>query len=138
MSRRPLSVDPPDLGLWPTAKGLARLWREQRQLVALGLACALVYSGLALAIPIVIRHAIDNAIAPKSGHRAAIWPYLVAVLGLAILRFHREAYDVLWAAFKREILEICHDSLASYKIPATIRFVHSLEIADAGKLARHA
>jgi len=87
MSRRSLSVDPPDLGLWPTAKGLARLWREQKQLVLLGLGCALVYSGLALAIPIVIRHAIDNAIAPTSGHRAALWPYLVAVLGLAILRF---------------------------------------------------
>jgi ABC-type multidrug transport system fused ATPase/permease subunit len=80
-------VDPPDLGLWPTAKGLARLWREQGRLVLLGLGCAFVYSGLALAIPIVIRHAIDNAIAPKSGHRAAIWPYLLAVVGLAILRF---------------------------------------------------
>jgi ABC-type multidrug transport system fused ATPase/permease subunit len=80
-------VNPPDLGLWPTVKGLARLWREQGQLVMLGLGCALVYSGLALAIPIVIRHAIDNAIAPKSGHRAALWPYLLAVLGLAILRF---------------------------------------------------
>ena len=80
-------MDPPDLGLWPTAKGLARLWREQGRLVLLGLGCAFVYSGLALAIPIVIRHAIDNAIAPTSGHRAAIWPYLLAVLGLAILRF---------------------------------------------------
>jgi len=40
--------------------------------------------------------------------------------------------------FKREILQICHDSLAPHKIPATIRFVHALEIADAGKLARHA
>ncbi|MGZ4338754.1 MAG: ABC transporter ATP-binding protein [Gaiellaceae bacterium] len=87
MSRRFLSVDPPDLGLWPTAKGLARLWREQGRLVLLGLGCALVYSGLALAIPIVIRHAIDNAIAPKSGHRAALWPYLLAVVALAILRF---------------------------------------------------
>ncbi|HET7130356.1 MAG TPA: ABC transporter ATP-binding protein [Gaiellaceae bacterium] len=87
MSRRSLSVDPPDLGLWPTARGLARLWREQGQLVLLGLGCAFVYSGLALAIPIVIRHAIDNAIAPRSGDRAAIWPYLLAVLGLAILRF---------------------------------------------------
>ena len=87
VSRRFLSVDPPDLGLWPTAKGLARLWREQAHLVLLGLACALVYSGLSLAIPIVIRHAIDDAIAPRSGHRAAIWPYLVAVLGLALVRF---------------------------------------------------
>jgi acyl-CoA synthetase (AMP-forming)/AMP-acid ligase II len=42
------------------------------------------------------------------------------------------------AAFTREILQICHDSLAPHKIPATIRFVPALEIADAGKLARHA
>lgn len=68
-------------------KGLARLWREQRKLVALGLACAFVYSGLSLAIPIVIRHAIDDSIAPRSGHRSALWPYLVAVVILAALRF---------------------------------------------------
>jgi acyl-CoA synthetase (AMP-forming)/AMP-acid ligase II len=42
------------------------------------------------------------------------------------------------ADFKREILQICHDSLAPHKIPATIRFVPALEIAAAGKLARHA
>jgi acyl-CoA synthetase (AMP-forming)/AMP-acid ligase II len=40
--------------------------------------------------------------------------------------------------FTREILQICHDSLAPYKIPATIRFVPALELAAAGKLARHA
>ena len=44
-------------------------------------------TGLTLAIPIVIRHAIDDAIAPKSGHRAALWPYLVIVLVLAVVRF---------------------------------------------------
>ncbi len=42
------------------------------------------------------------------------------------------------AACRREILQICHESLAPHKIPATIRFVPSLEIAGAGKLARHA
>jgi ATP-binding cassette subfamily B protein len=87
VSRRSLSVDPPDLGLWPTAKGLAALWREQKRLVIFGLSCALVYSGLSLAIPIVIRHAIDNAIAPASGHRAALWPYLAIVVALALIRF---------------------------------------------------
>ena len=87
MSRRPLSVDPPDHAFWPTARGLARLWREQGRIVSYGIVCAFVYSGLALAIPIVIRHAIDSAITPRSGHRAALWPYLVAVLGLALLRF---------------------------------------------------
>jgi ABC-type multidrug transport system fused ATPase/permease subunit len=87
VSRRSLSVDPPDLGLWPTAKGLAGLWREQKRLVLFGLGCALVYSGLSLAIPIVIRHAIDDSIAPKSGHRAALWPYLAIVVVLALIRF---------------------------------------------------
>jgi acyl-CoA synthetase (AMP-forming)/AMP-acid ligase II len=44
-----------------------------------------------------------------------------------------EAHDL-----KREILEMCRNSLAPHKIPATIRFVPALEIAAAGKLARHA
>jgi acyl-coenzyme A synthetase/AMP-(fatty) acid ligase len=39
---------------------------------------------------------------------------------------------------KREILQICHDTLAPHKIPATISFVPALEIAAAGKLARDA
>ncbi len=86
MTRRSLTVNPPDLGLWPTVKGLARLWREQKRLVLIGLACAFVYSGLSLAIPIVIRHAIDNSIAPKHGHSDALWPYLVIVVLLAVLR----------------------------------------------------
>jgi ATP-binding cassette, subfamily B, bacterial len=87
VSRRFLSVDPPDLSLWPTAKGLARLWREQGRLVALGLVCAFVWTGLALAIPITIQRAIDHAIAPTNGHRAALWPYLAIVVVLAIARF---------------------------------------------------
>ncbi len=88
MSRRFLFVDPPDLSLWPTARGLARLWRRERGLVATGLACAFVYSGLSLAIPIVVRHAIDYSIAPANGHhREALWPYLVAVVALALVRF---------------------------------------------------
>jgi len=40
--------------------------------------------------------------------------------------------------FTREILKICRDSLPPHKIPATIRFVPALEMAAAGKLARHA
>jgi acyl-CoA synthetase (AMP-forming)/AMP-acid ligase II len=39
---------------------------------------------------------------------------------------------------KRQILEICHERPAPHKIPATIRFVPALEIAAAGRLARHA
>ena len=37
---------------------------------------------LSLAIPILIRHAIDNSIAPVDGTGAALWPYLVAVVVL--------------------------------------------------------
>jgi ATP-binding cassette subfamily B protein len=87
VSRRSLSVDPPDLSLWPTAKGLAKLWREQWRLVTVGLVCAFFYSGLSLAIPIVIRHAIDSSIAPTNGHHKPLWPYLAAVAVLAVLRF---------------------------------------------------
>jgi len=40
--------------------------------------------------------------------------------------------------YRQEILRICHDRLAAHKVPATIRFVPALEMAAAGKLARHA
>ena len=80
-------MDPPDLGLWPTTKGLARLWREQRRLVLVGLACALVYSTLSLAIPIVVQHAIDHSIKPTNGHRESLWPYLGVIVLLGAIRF---------------------------------------------------
>jgi acyl-coenzyme A synthetase/AMP-(fatty) acid ligase len=35
-----------------------------------------------------------------------------------------------------EILRSCRASLASYKVPAVIRFVPSLKIAESGKLVR--
>ena len=80
-------MDPPDLGLWPTTKGLAGLWREQKQLVLVGLACALVYSALSLGIPIVVQHAIDHSIKPTNGHRESLWPYLGVIVLLAAIRF---------------------------------------------------
>ena len=80
-------MDPPDLGLWPTTKGLARLWREQGQLVVVGLACALVYSALSLAIPVVVQRAIDHSIAPTNGHHESLWPYLGVIVALAAIRF---------------------------------------------------
>jgi ABC-type multidrug transport system fused ATPase/permease subunit len=81
------TVDPADYPLWPTAKGLLRLWWAQRRLVGLGLACALFYSTVSLAIPILIRHAIDNSIAPVDGKRDPLWPYIALVIALAIVRF---------------------------------------------------
>src|SRR3954447_14018864 len=87
VTRRFLSVDPPDLSLWPTVKGLFGLWREQWRLVTVGLVCAFVMTALSLAIPIATKRAIDDAIAPTDGQRAALWPYLLVVLVLAIVRF---------------------------------------------------
>jgi acyl-coenzyme A synthetase/AMP-(fatty) acid ligase len=41
-------------------------------------------------------------------------------------------------ALRRDIHAFCRDHLATYKVPATIRFVTNLDVTTAGKLARHA
>ena len=55
-------VDPPDLALRPTLRRLFPLWWEQRRLVGLGLACALVFTALSISIPILIKQVVDKAI----------------------------------------------------------------------------
>jgi ABC-type multidrug transport system fused ATPase/permease subunit len=85
MSTHATSVDPPDLGLLPTFRRLLRLWREQWKLGAFSLTCALAYTLVSVAIPILISQAIDNAIVP---HKESKLPgYLAAIGGLALLRF---------------------------------------------------
>jgi acyl-coenzyme A synthetase/AMP-(fatty) acid ligase len=42
-----------------------------------------------------------------------------------------------FADLKREIIQICRESLAAHKVPTTIRWVPALELATAGKLARN-
>jgi ABC-type multidrug transport system fused ATPase/permease subunit len=80
-------VDPPDLGLLPTFRRLLGLWREQWKLGVFGLSCSLVYTLIAITIPILIQRAIDHSIAPKPGHhRQALWPYLAIIAGLALAR----------------------------------------------------
>ena len=61
------------------------LWWEQRRLVAIGLACALVFTGLSLTVPILIQRTIDNAI-DGSDHSLLV-PYLALILGVAAVRF---------------------------------------------------
>ncbi len=78
-------VDPPDLKLWPTLRHLYPLWRAQWRLVILGLCCALVFTGLSLAIPILIQRTIDNAI--DGGDSALLLPYLGLITLIAALRF---------------------------------------------------
>ena len=82
-----MNVDPPDLGFVATMTRLLRVWREQWRLVLIGFACAVATTGFALAIPILIRHAIDNSIAPVNGSGDSLYPYLIAVLVLSALRF---------------------------------------------------
>jgi ABC-type multidrug transport system fused ATPase/permease subunit len=80
-------VDPPDLGLLPTFRRLLRLWREQWRLGVFGLSCSLVYTLVSIAIPILIQRAIDNSIDTRhASHREALWPYLVVIVGLAMVR----------------------------------------------------
>ncbi len=79
------AVDPPDLALGPTLRHLFPLWREQRRLVLLGLVCALVFTGTALTIPILIQRTIDDAI-DGPDHQLLV-PYLAAIVVVATLQF---------------------------------------------------
>ena len=78
-------VDPPDLTLWPTLRHLYPLWRAQWRLVLIGLVCALVFTGLSLAIPILIQRTIDNAI--DGGDSALLVRYLGLIMLIGALRF---------------------------------------------------
>jgi ATP-binding cassette, subfamily B, bacterial len=78
-------VDPPDLKLWPTLRHLFPLWRAQWRLVTIGLVCALVFTGLSLAIPILTQKTIDNAI--DGGDHSLLLPYLGLILVIATVRF---------------------------------------------------
>ncbi|MDX6591108.1 MAG: ATP-binding cassette, subfamily bacterial [Gaiellales bacterium] len=79
------NVDPEDYALWPTVRRLIPLWWGERSLVLLGMACALGYTTLSLAIPILTQRAIDNAVVP--GKLSDLWPYVAAIFLLAVIRF---------------------------------------------------
>ena len=79
------TVDPPDLAVRPTLRRLFPLWWEQRRLVGLGLACALVFTGLSIAIPILTKFVIDDAI--EGSHRNRLVPLLAAIVAVATVRF---------------------------------------------------
>src|SRR4051812_952009 len=77
-------VDPPDLGLLPTLRRLLGLWRREWRLGVLGLSLALVYTLISIAIPLLTQRAVDDSIV---GHSHPLWPYIVAIVGLAAIRF---------------------------------------------------
>ncbi len=78
-------VDPPDLSSWQTIRHLVPLWREQKRLVSLGLLCALAFTGLSLAIPLLVRYVIDDAIDGPDHH--LLLPLLGAIGAVAAVRF---------------------------------------------------
>src|SRR5262249_52027957 len=77
-------VDPPDLSSRETIRHLIPLWWEQRRLVGFGLACAFVFTGLTITIPILIQHTIDDAIDAADHH--LLVPFLAAIVSVATLR----------------------------------------------------
>jgi ABC-type multidrug transport system fused ATPase/permease subunit len=79
------NVEPEDYSLWPTVRRLIPLWWGERRLVQLGMACALAYTTLSLAIPILTQQAIDHAVVP--GKLGDLWPYVAAIFVLAVIRF---------------------------------------------------
>ncbi|MDP8911536.1 MAG: ABC transporter ATP-binding protein/permease [Actinomycetota bacterium] len=80
-----MNVNPADYKLSPTLRRLLRLWRREWRLATLGLACAFAYTGISLTIPMLIQRAIDDAIVPAE--TGDLWPYLLAVVVLAGVRF---------------------------------------------------
>jgi ATP-binding cassette subfamily B protein len=86
-SRSSVNVDPPDFPFRPTARRLLRVWIIEWRLVAIGLSCAVVTTAFSLAIPLLIRYAIDHSIAPVGSDRQKLWPFLIAIVVLALLRF---------------------------------------------------
>src|SRR4029077_9882045 len=68
----------------PTFRRLLRLWWAQRRLGFLGLALAFAYTLVSIAIPLLQQRAIDDSIVT---HRRALWPFVLAIVCLAAVRF---------------------------------------------------
>ena len=110
-------VDPPDLPLWQTIRHLYPLWRAQRRLVALGLACALAFTGLTLTIPVLVQRTIDDAI--DGGDRSLLVPYLAAIVAIAALRFwvnftRRYATARIGIAVEARLRSLLYDAYLRY------------------------
>ena len=110
-------VDPPDLTLWPTLRNLFPLWWAQRRLVALGLACALVSTGLSLLIPILVQRTIDDAI--DGDDHSLLVPFLVAILAIAAVRLgvnftRRYATAKIGIAVEAQLRGMLYDAYLSY------------------------
>jgi ABC-type multidrug transport system fused ATPase/permease subunit len=84
MPERVNLVDPPDLGLLPTLRRLLRLWRAEWRLGIFAIGLAFGYTSISITIPVLIQRAMDHAIV---AHSQPLWPYILAIVGLAAVRF---------------------------------------------------
>ena len=110
-------VDPPDLAMLPTMRRLLGLWREQTRWVILGLTCALAYTALSLAVPVLIERAIDRAIVP--GDTAGLRPYVTAILALSVVRFfvnftRRSATARIGVHIEARMRELLYDAYLAF------------------------
>ena len=78
-------VDPPDLSLGLTLRGLFPLWWEQRRLVLIGVVLAFVVTALTLAVPLLLQRTIDDAI--DANDQQLLLLYLAAITLVSALRF---------------------------------------------------
>jgi ABC-type multidrug transport system fused ATPase/permease subunit len=111
------TVDPPDLPLWQTVRHLYPLWRAQRRLVLIGLACALAFTALTLTIPILVQRTIDDAI--DGPDRSLLVPYLAAIVVVASLRFwvnfcRRYATSRIGIAVEARLRSMLYDAYLRY------------------------
>ncbi|MGZ4335026.1 MAG: ABC transporter transmembrane domain-containing protein, partial [Gaiellaceae bacterium] len=109
-------VDPPDLGLLPTFRRLLRLWWAERRLGATGLAFALTYTLISIAIPILMQRAIDRAIVR---HVERLWPYLLLIIALGVARFfvnflRRYATARIGIRIEARMRELLYDAYLRY------------------------
>jgi acyl-coenzyme A synthetase/AMP-(fatty) acid ligase len=59
------------------------------------------------------------------------------VVADVVLRAEPASSNDRSAELKREIMQVCRDSLPQHKVPAAIRFVPSLDVSTTGKMVRH-
>ncbi len=80
----PDRTNPPDLPAGVTARRLLGLVWDERRVVAIALVCALVYTALSLALPVVVQRIIDDGIVPADD--ALLYELLGLLVVLALLR----------------------------------------------------
>jgi acyl-coenzyme A synthetase/AMP-(fatty) acid ligase len=83
---------------------------------------------------VINRHPMVRMSLVKSRKNAITGAIVVAEVVLDTIPANGAApgQDIL----KKEILEACRSALAPFKVPASIRFVPSLDVAESGKMAR--